>query len=144
MHKLFQNSLFYIIVFTLTYFLFVYPYEILNEFIFLEKEERRVSFLYTLVISSVIVLYYRYQNKFKYLSFLVNEGVALGFISFAYVNILIVLNFFITLNSFYAGIIIMILIIFTFIISFYFKLLFDINRFVGLFNDIMRSNIIPK
>ena len=144
MHKLFQNSLFYIIVFTLTYFLFVYPYEILNEFIFLEKEERRVSFLYTLVISSVIVLYYRYQNKFKYLSFLVNEGVALGFISFAYVNILIVLNFFISLNSFYAGIIIMILIIFTFIISFYFKLLFDINRFVGLFNDIMRSNIVPK
>ena len=144
MHNLFQNSLFYIIVFTLTYFLFVYPYEILNEFIFLEKEERRVSFLYTLVISSVIVLYYRYQNKFKYLSFLVNEGVALGFISFAYVNILIVLNFFISLNSFYAGIIIMILIIFTFIISFYFKLLFDINRFVGLFNDIMRSNIVPK
>ena len=144
MHKTFQNSLFYIIVFTLTYFLFVYPFEILNEFLFLEREERRISFLYTLVISSVLILYYRYQNKFRYLRFLVNEGVAIGFISFIYVNILIFLNLFLKLNSFYAGIIVIILIILTFILSFYFKLLFNINRIIGLFDDIMRSNIVSK
>ena len=144
MHKTFQNSLFYIIVFTLTYFLFVYPFEILNEFLFLEREERRISFLYTLVISSVLILYYRYQNKFRYLRFLVNEGVAIGFISFIYVNILMFLNLFLKLNSFYAGIIVMILILITFILSFYFKLLFNINRIIALFNDIMRSNIVPK
>ena len=63
MNNIFQSALFFIIIFTLTYFLFVYPFEIINEFIFFEKEERRVSFLYTLVISSVLVLYYRYQNK---------------------------------------------------------------------------------
>ena len=100
MHKAFQNALFYIIVFTLTYFLFVYPFEILNEFIFFEREERKISFLYTLVISSVIILYYRYQNKFRYLKFLVNEGVAIGFISFIYVNIIMFLNLFIKLSSF--------------------------------------------
>ena len=144
MHKAFQNALFYIIVFTLTYFLFVYPFEILNEFLFLEREERRISFLYTLVISSVLILYYRYQNKFRYLRFLVNEGVAIGFISFIYVNVLMFLNLFLKLNSFYAGIIVMILIILTFILSFYFKLLFNINRIIALFNDIMRSNILPK
>ena len=144
MHKTFQNSLFYIIVFTLTYFLFVYPFEILNEFLFLEREERRISFLYTLVISSVLILYYRYQNKFRYLRFLVNEGVAIGFISFIYVNILIFLNLFLKLNSFYAGIIVIILVILTFILSFYFKLLFNINRIIGLFDDIMRSNIVSK
>ena len=144
MHKAFQNALFYIIVFTLTYFLFVYPFEILNEFLFLEREERRISFLYTLVISSVLILYYRYQNKFRYLRFLVNEGVAIGFISFIYVNILIFLNLFLKLNSFYAGIIVMILIILTFILSFYFKLLFNINRITALFDDIMRSNIVSK
>ena len=144
MHKAFQNALFYIIVFTLTYFLFVYPFEILNEFLFLEREERRISFLYTLVISSVLILYYRYQNKFRYLRFLVNEGVAIGFISFIYVNILIFLNLFLKLNSFYAGIIVMILIILTFILSFYFKLLFNINRIIALFDDIMRSNIVSK
>ena len=144
MHKTFQNSLFYIIVFTLTYFLFVYPFEILNEFLFLEREERRISFLYTLVISSVLILYYRYQNKFRYLRFLVNEGVAIGFISFIYVNILMFLNLFLKLNSFYAGIIVMILIILTFILSFYFKLLFNINRIIALFDDIMRSNIVSK
>ena len=144
MHKTFQNSLFYIIVFTLTYFLFVYPFEILNEFLFLEREERRISFLYTLVISSVLILYYRYQNKFKYLRFLVNEGVAIGFISFIYVNVLMFLNLFLKLNSFYAGIIVMILIILSFILSFYFKLLFNINRIIALFDDIMRSNIVSK
>ena len=136
--------LFYIIIFSLTYFLFVYPFEILNEFLFFEKEERRISFLYTLVISCVLILYYRYQNKFKYLKFLVNEGVGVGFISFIYVNILIFLNLFLKLNSFYAGIIVMILIIITFILSFYFKLLFNINRIIGLFDDIMRSNIVSK
>ena len=144
MHKAFQNALFYIIVFTLTYFLFVYPFEILNEFLFLEREERRISFLYTLVISSVLILYYRYQNKFRYLRFLVNEGVAIGFISFIYVNVLMFLNLFLKLNSFYAGIIVMILIILTFILSFYFKLLFNINRIIALFDDIMRSNIVSK
>ena len=144
MHKAFQNVLFYIIVFTLTYFLFVYPFVILNEFLFFEREERRISFLYTLVISSVLILYYRYQNKFRYLRFLVNEGVAIGFISFIYVNILIFLNLFLKLNSFYAGIIVMILIILTFILSFYFKLLFNINRIIALFDDIMRSNIVSK
>ena len=144
MHKAFQNALFYIIVFTLTYFLFVYPFVILNEFLFFEREERRISFLYTLVISSVLILYYRYQNKFRYLRFLVNEGVAIGFISFIYVNVLMFLNLFLKLNSFYAGIIVMILIILTFILSFYFKLLFNINRIIALFNDIMRSNIISK
>lgn len=144
MHNSFQNALFYIIIFSLSYFLFVYPFEILNEFIFLEKEERRISFLYTLLVSSVLVLYYRYKDKFRYFKFLVNEGVAIGFISFVYVNLLLVLNLFISFNSFYAGITIMILIIITFILSFYFKLLFNINRFVALFNDIMRSNIEQK
>ena len=141
MNNTFQSALFFIIIFTLTYFLFVYPFAIINEFIFFEKEERKVSFLYTLVISSVLVLYYRYQNKFKYLRFIVHEGVAIGFISFIYVNIFLILNLLLPLNSFYAGLIMLILIIFTFILSCYFKLIFDINRFVALFNNIMRSNI---
>ena len=144
MYKIFQSALFYIIVFTLTYFLFVYPFEILNEFLFFERDERRISFLYTLVISSVLILYYRYQNKFRYLRFLVNEGVAIGFISFIYVNVLMFLNLFLKLNSFYAGIIVMILIILTFILSFYFKFLFNINKITALFDDIMRSNIVSK
>ena len=144
MNNTFQSALFFIIIFTLTYFIFVYPFEIINEFIFFEKEERRVSFLYTLVISAVLILYYRYQNKFKYLRFIVHEGVAIGFISFLYVNIFLALNLFLPLNSFYAGLTMLILIIFTFILSYYFKLIFDINRFVALFNDIMRSNIKPN
>ena len=144
MNKTFQSALFFIIVYTLTYFLFVYPFEILNEFLFLEKEDRSISSLYTMVISSVLILYYRYQKKFRYLRFLVNEGVAIGFISFIYINILMLLNLLFELNSYYAGITVMILIILTFILTFYFKLLFNIYRIITLYNDIMRSNIIPK
>ena len=144
MNKTFQSGLFFIIVYTLTYFLFVYPFEILNEFLFFEKEDRSISFLYTMVISSVLILYYRYQKKFRYLRFLVNEGVAIGFISFIYINILMLLNLLFELNSYYAGITVMILIILTFILTFYFKLLFNIYRIITLYNDIMRSNIIPK
>ena len=74
MNNTFQSALFFIIIFTLTYFLFVYPFEIINEFIFFEKEERRVSFLYTLVISAILVLYYLFQcfqyRLFKRLTFL--------------------------------------------------------------------------
>ena len=144
MNKTFQSALFFIIVYTLTYFLFVYPFEILNEYLFLEKEERRVSFLYTMVISCVLILYYRYQNKFRYLRFLVNEGVAIGFISFIYINLLVLLGLLFELNSYYAGITVMILIILTFILTFYFKLFFNIYRIIKLYDDIMRSNIIPK
>ena len=144
MHKTFQSSLFYIIVFTLTYFLFVYPFEILNEFILLEKEERRTSFLYTIVISSILVLYYRYQNKFKYLKFLVNEGVAIGIISFVIANILQFLKFFINFNTVYAGLISIIIILVIFILSYYFNLVFNVKRFINIFNDIMKTNIQGK
>ena len=144
MNKTFQSALFFIIVYTLTYFLFVYPFEILNEFLFLEKEDRSISSLYTMVISSVLILYYRYQKKFRYLRFLVNEGVAIGFISFIYINILMLLNLLFELNSYYSGITVMILIILTFILTFYFKLFFNIYRIIALYNDIMRSNIISK
>ena len=144
MHKTFQSALFYIIVFTLTYFLYVYPFEILNEFILLEKEERRTSFLYTIVISSILVLYYRYQNKFKYLKFLVNEGVAIGIISFVIANILQFLKFFIIFNTVYAGLISIIIILVIFILSYYFNLVFNVKRFINIFNDIMKTNIQGK
>ena len=144
MNKTFQSALFFIIVYTLTYFLFVYPFEILNEFLFFEKEDRSISFLYTMVISSVLILYYRYQNKFRYLRFLVNEGVAIGFISFIYINLLVLLGLLFELNSYYAGITVMVLIILTFILTFYFKLFFNIYKIIALYNDIMRSNIISK
>ena len=144
MNNTFQSALFFIIIFSLTYFLFVYPFEIINEFLFVEKEERRVSFLYTLVISAVLVLYYRYQNKFKYLKFLVNEGVAIGIISFVIANILQFLKFFIIFNTVYAGLISIIIILVIFILSYYFNLVFNVKRFINIFNDIMKTNIQGK
>ena len=39
MNKILQNSLFYVVVFCVTYFIYVYPFEILNELIFDEIAE---------------------------------------------------------------------------------------------------------
>ena len=37
MNKIIQNTLFYIVVFCVTYFIYIYPIEILNELLFSEK-----------------------------------------------------------------------------------------------------------
>ena len=44
MNNTFQSASFFIIIFTLTYFLFVYPFEIINEFIFFEKGKEEFLF----------------------------------------------------------------------------------------------------
>ena len=49
MNKIFQNTLFYVVVFCITYFIYVYPFEIINELIFNEIANRRVSFYYTII-----------------------------------------------------------------------------------------------
>ena len=55
MNKIIQNTLFYIVVFCVTYFIYVYPFEILNELIFNEKANRRTSFYYTIIIAYYII-----------------------------------------------------------------------------------------
>ena len=49
MNKIIQNTLFYVVVFCVTYFIYVYPIEILNELLFNERQIEEVHFIIQLL-----------------------------------------------------------------------------------------------
>ena len=120
MKKLYQNTLFYLVVFCVTYFIYVYPFEILNELIFNEKANRRTSFYYTIIISVLIIFYFRSYSSLKPLKIFIYEGMGIGFISFWIVTIAIIINKFIDTNSYYLGLLCLSIILILTLISFYF------------------------
>ena len=87
MKKIIQNSFLYVVIFCVTYFIYVYPFEILNELLFNEIPNRRISFYYTIIISVLIIFYFRSFESLKLLRFFVYEGMGIGFISFWIINI---------------------------------------------------------
>ena len=120
MNKIFQNSLFYLVVFCVTYFIYVYPFEILNELIFDEIVNRRVSFYYTIIISILIIFYFRSYASLKPLRIFIYEGMGVGFISFWIVTIAYFFSKFSFLDAYNVGVISLILIILISLISFYY------------------------
>lgn len=120
MNKIFQNSLFYVVVFCITYFIYVYPFEILNELIFDEIVNRRISFYYTIIISILIIFYFRSYASLKPLRIFIYEGMGVGFISFWIVTIAYFLSKFVLLDDYYLGITALFLILLISLISFYY------------------------
>ena len=120
MNKIFQNSLFYVVVFCITYFIYVYPFEILNELIFDEIINRRISFYYTIIISILIIFYFRSYASLKPLRIFIYEGMGVGFISFWIVTITYFLSKFVLLDDYYLGITALFLILLISLISFYY------------------------
>ena len=59
MNKLIQNSIFYLVVFCVTYFIYVYPFEILNELLF------NVLFLKYLFETIKINIEFYFEFKWK-------------------------------------------------------------------------------
>ena len=116
MKKLYQDTTFYLIVFIVSYFIYVYPFEILNELLFNDPSNRRLSLYYTLIISVLVIFYLRSKNTFFPLKFFVYEGMGIGFISFWVVNLVLIFNYFFYINKYSLGIITLILIL---LISFY-------------------------
>ena len=104
MNKLIQNSIFYLVVFCVTYFIYVSPFEILNELLFNEIINRRVSFYYTIIISILIIFYFRSFESLKPLRFFVFEGMGIGFISFWVVTTSYLVSLFIPEFSYFLGI----------------------------------------
>ena len=120
MNKLIQSSIFYLVVFCVTYFIYVYPFEILNELLFNEITNRRVSFYYTIIISILIIFYFRSFESLKPLRFFVFEGMGIGFISFWIVTSAYLVSLFMPEFSYILGILSIILIFFLIIISIYY------------------------
>ena len=120
MNKIFQNSLFYVVVFCITYFIYVYPFEILNELIFDEVVNRRVSFYYSIIISILIIFYFRSYSSLRPLRVFIYEGMGIGFISFWILTITYFLSKFSFLDAFYLGIISLFIILLISLISFFY------------------------
>ncbi len=99
MKKLYQDTTFYLIVFIISYFIYVYPFEILNELIFNDFSNRRLSLYYTLIISVLVIFYFRSKNTFLPLKFFVYEGMGVGFVSFWIVNLVLVFKYFFLLMN---------------------------------------------
>ena len=148
MKKIYQDSTFYLIIFILSYFIYIYPIEILNEFLFKEMANRRLSLYYSLLVSVIIIFYFRSKNTFYPIKIFVYEGMGIGFISFWVVNVALILNFFLNINTYKLGIITLILIIF--IVSYgllYGRLIFlknltiSSNKILNNYNFIFISDV---
>lgn len=138
MKKIYQDITFYVIIFIITYFIYVYPFEILNILIFSEDTTRQSSLYYTLVIGVLIIFYFKSKNTFLPLKIFIYEGMGIGFISFWIVNIFLIIYYFDFYNSYYLGILSIILILICFIYG-------SINgRIIKINNIQIKSNKITK
>ena len=104
MKKIYQDITFYLIVFIISYFLYIYPFEILNELLFKETTSRRTSLYYTFLVSVLVIFYFRSRNTFLPLKLFVYEGMGIGFISFWVINIALIVNIMNIYNSYALGI----------------------------------------
>ena len=111
MKKLYQDTTFYLIIFIISYFIYVYPIEILNELLFDEKPNRKTSLIFTLFISFLVIFYFRSKNTFNPLKLFVYEGMGIGFISFSIINIFLIINFFSIIEKYLLGILSLLFII---------------------------------
>ena len=103
MKKIYQDTTFYFLIFIIAYFIYVYPFEILNELLFNDKPSRKNSFLYTFFISALIIFYFRSKNTFSVLKLFIYEGMGIGFISFWVINSFLIFGFFFSINNIILG-----------------------------------------
>jgi len=111
MKKTYQDSIFYLVVFATSYFIYIYPFEILSDLILNEKVSRKNSFYSTLLVSLLVIYYFRSYNTFFLLKLFVYEGMGVGFISFWIINLSLIISLTNFLNDYQLGIISLILII---------------------------------
>jgi len=138
MKKIYQDITFYIIVFIVSYFLYIYPFESLNELLFKEKISRQTSLYYTFLVSVLVIFYFRSRYTFLPLKLFVYEGMGIGFISFWVINIALIINVMNIYDSYSLGILSLTLII---LISLY---SITKNRIIKLKNIKLKSNKISK
>ena len=111
MKKTYQDSIFYLVVFATSYFIYIYPFEILSDLILNEKISRQNSFYSTLFVSLLVIYYFRSHNTFFLLKLFVHEGMGVGFISFWIINLALIISLTNFLNDYQLGITSLILII---------------------------------
>ena len=92
MLKKIKSYTFYLFIFVLTYLIYIFPYEIINKYIFNEKNSFEYSIINSIIFTSLIIYYFKSHNTFKPLQIFVYEGMGIGFISLAVVCLGIIFN----------------------------------------------------
>ena len=87
MKKIYQDSTFYLVIFIISYFIYVYPFEILNGFLFKEKFSRSSSLYLTLIIGALIILYFRTKITFYPIKIFIYEGMGIGSVSYTHLTL---------------------------------------------------------
>ena len=119
MNKNIYRFLFYFILFIITYLFYIFPFETLNELLFNQTQSFQYSLINTIIFYILIFYYLRSNNSFKPLKFFVYEGLGIGFISFMVVSICVSFNYILQFNTFFIGIISLILIILIYLFGSY-------------------------
>ena len=120
-----KQLFFYVFSFFVTYLIYVYPYDILNYFIFKEEIFSISSFYLNLFFYSIVIYYLRSHSTFLLFRILVYEGMGIGFISFWIVNLALLTDYVFSIDQKILGISSFLIIILITILSLiYGKLIF--------------------
>jgi predicted MPP superfamily phosphohydrolase len=99
MNQKLYRYLFYIILFILTYLFYIFPFEILSQYLLNETTSYEYSIINTVIFFILIVFYLRSHNTFKPLKIFVYEGLGIGFISFLIISISLLINSFSSISQ---------------------------------------------
>lgn len=94
MKNVISRYIFLITLIIVTYFLYIFPFEILNKYIFKEETSLIISVINTIFFYLLIIYYLKSYTTFKPLKLFVYEGLGIGFISFIVIIVSITINYF--------------------------------------------------
>ena len=118
MSSLFYKIFYYLLLFVITYLLFVFPSEVIEYLILNSEIFNFKSLIITFFINLIILVYFKTFYTSKLLKLFVNEGIGIGFISFIITTLSLIFSFLITSHYSQIGYISIFLIIFITIYSY--------------------------
>ena len=92
MNNTISKYVFLLVLFFVTYFLYIFPFEILNKYLLKENTSLKSSIINTIIFYILIVYYLKSHTTFKPLKLFVYEGLGIGFISFLVILMSIPIN----------------------------------------------------
>ena len=96
MRSLFYKIFYYLLLFVITYLLFVFPSEVIEYLILNSEIFNFKSLIITFFINLIILVYFKTFYTSKLLKLFVNEGIGIGFISFIITTLSLIFSFLIT------------------------------------------------
>jgi predicted MPP superfamily phosphohydrolase len=83
----------------LTYLFYIFPFEILSQYLLNETTSYEYSIINTVIFFILIIFYLRSHSTFKPLKIFVYEGLGIGFISFLIISISLLINLFSSISE---------------------------------------------